>query len=178
MIDKEVLQKCLHAVAYEIEMVISLALFIKGDFKIDHYGNTELVKRAIASMPVETRALHARNLAEFFMQPPRDGYIRASDYVDKYEAAEKDSLREIYKRACRYITHLTPDRINDVPLEKRDWPRPILLPLVKECGRFSEALLKTDIFEGEYLKWQAWYQEIPQAVAYTTDLLERLVPVG
>jgi hypothetical protein len=90
---------------------------------------------------IESFAIHARNLNDFFGKKPRGGYMKPDHFVKDWGSYAFE--KKIERRASNQIAHLTYDR--EGQQEKTRWPaKEFLNDLRKPCLSFLKAVAKVD----------------------------------
>lgn len=177
--DAAVLTSVLRAVADEIGMFLGLMAVNsvpKFTVAVNVPGTERLAETVVGNMLIEGRALHARNLSEFFAFTPKDRYIRAHHYLTSYKPLDPAALRKINERASTHVSHITMSRLSSTPNEERGWPHVLFTPVITECGRFSEELLKSPWLSNADAGLRGQFQRavdlVPPLLAHA-DLIER-----
>jgi hypothetical protein len=167
----------LEHVLYEMSTFAGAIAIQSGEFNLGVYVSPEHGRAAVQNMLVEVRALHARNLAEFFTP---SSYVQATDFLPSFGLPEGDmkAIKAIYGRASREVAHLTFARVSEAEhksgAKSKSWPPEGFSPLLRACKRFGQELLCSHWVTGE----GARYKESFETIAQVSQLLLEARPSG
>jgi hypothetical protein len=118
----------LHHVLYEIQMLVDCSRKLATTQHSDCVTHNALV---------ESRALHARNLIDFFTftrETAREDDLVSSDFG--LPTAPISNADQIRRRVGKQVAHLTMERFLDHEADSKAWSQHELRPLLERCCDF------------------------------------------